>query len=597
MISSSSPMRPSPCRSMSPRARLMNLLHSQGLFLLTAGFGITLSLALVPRGAELGLLNLEVGRTAEALEVLESRYASGDRSLSTVGALAEARARSGSVASAITLLEELLPENPKNIALLETLAKLFRQVGRNVDAARILSDLVAIRSTPQALRQLAAVYGLLERQEAQLAVLRELTRSPKAETGDIVALARLEGSLGDPLRGAEILAQLAALRPRQIDASIVALETSLRLAGGEIERAYRRAQAWLAKARTPRSDVLALASVFSNGRQPAIALSLLEPYARRDVTNELLTALLQVQIDVGQPREALMRLEAHAQSTRGRVSRNLELLRLNLAVSLSDAARTVEAVAAMDIADVPPARLASVARAAIAVRRPDIIASIRHFLESGTHELSAVVIGETWLALQERDRAIAWANAAAEAIESRDTAIRRARLEWSLQRKVQAQAILRTTLRAGDTPMERAEPIALEHLDEVSRLAIEFGLVSDASRFLSRLREARPSPEVDRAWARVVALSQPDAFCAWLMSQKRGTISTVFLREIIFLAADRKVYNVALKAAARLSVERGSDSDRMLLAELQTIVGVPWVRPLNPAVESQAASRSAPLLR
>ena len=52
-----------------------------------------MSLALVPRGAELGLLNLEVGRTAEALEVLESRYASGDRSLSTVGALAEARAR------------------------------------------------------------------------------------------------------------------------------------------------------------------------------------------------------------------------------------------------------------------------------------------------------------------------------------------------------------------------------------------------------------------------------------------------------------------------------------------------------------------------
>jgi hypothetical protein len=32
-------------------------------------------------------------------------------------------------------------------------------------------------------------------------------------------------------------------------------------------------------------------------------------------------------------------------------------------------------------------------------------------------------------------------------------------------------------------------------------------------------------------------------------------------------------------------------------AEIQTIVGVPWVRPLNPAVESQAASRSAPLLR
>jgi hypothetical protein len=35
----------------------------------------------------------------------------------------------------------------------------------------------------------------------------------------------------------------------------------------------------------------------------------------------------------------------------------------------------------------------------------------------------------------------------------------------------------------------------------------------------------------------------------------------------------------------------------MLLAELQTIVGVPWVRPPNPAVETQAASRSAPLLR
>ena len=68
---------------------------------------IAFSGLMVPRGRELALLALDAGDAAWARHSLEAKFAGGDRSPSTIAALAKARARTHDLAGAVALLENL----------------------------------------------------------------------------------------------------------------------------------------------------------------------------------------------------------------------------------------------------------------------------------------------------------------------------------------------------------------------------------------------------------------------------------------------------------------------------------------------------------
>ena len=56
-----------------------------------------------------------------------------------------------------------------------------------------------------------------------------------------------------------------------------------------------------------------------------------------------------------------------------------------------------------------------------------------------------------------------------------------------------------------------------------------------------------------------------------------AAIKPEFLKEITFLAYHAKAHSVAADAARRLVAARGNDSDRMLMAEVFTAAGLPWL--------------------
>ena len=96
-------------------AFLWNTLRGQHALLLTVVAAIGLSLFFVPRGAELGRLNLGLGFTHKAIAILEERNAAGDTSAATMGALAQTRAQVGDLAGAVSLLEQLLGNIPATL--------------------------------------------------------------------------------------------------------------------------------------------------------------------------------------------------------------------------------------------------------------------------------------------------------------------------------------------------------------------------------------------------------------------------------------------------------------------------------------------------
>ena len=65
----------------------------------------------------------------------------------------------------------------------------------------------------------------------------------------------------------------------------------------------------------------------------------------------------------------------------------------------------------------------------------------------------------------------------------------------------------------------------------------------------------------------------------WVQESDARKMPPEFLRELVFMSARDGNYRLALTAAVRLVRNRGTDGDRVLLAELQAVSGAPWVRP------------------
>ena len=179
-------------------AFLWNTLRGQYALLLTVVVAIGLSLFFVPRGAELGLLNFRLGFTQRALAILEERRAAGDTSAATMGALAQTRAQMGDLSGAVSLLEELLGNYPRDADLLQVLAGYYQQVGRREAALRTFEHLCAVQPTQGSFQELARLYGEFNRPIEQRRILRQLVAAPRPDAVNFVELAKVEKALGNP---------------------------------------------------------------------------------------------------------------------------------------------------------------------------------------------------------------------------------------------------------------------------------------------------------------------------------------------------------------------------------------------------------------
>ncbi len=564
-------------------AFLWNTLRGQHALLLTIVAAISLSLFFVPRGAELGRLNLELGFTHKALANLEEKYAAGDFSAATIGALAQARAQVGDLPGAVALLEQLLNEHPRDPELLQALAGYYRQLGRLDSSLRMVERLGTIQPSPASLQELARLYGELNRPIEQRRVLRQLVSRPRPDAVHFIELAKLEKAAGNPAAGIEMIRRLEALRPGAVDASVVALDLSLRVAAGQAGNALEQAVRWLSRSRNPARDVLPVASAFSISGYPELSLKLLAPFADKSRDPPLVMATGQAEIDAGQREAALRRLEGF--STGAKAHPDVAHLRLRLATSMGLHGRAADAAEAMGIAAVPADLLAATATAALRAGRTAVVDSIRARMRDERNTLPPIIMAETSAALRDRPAATEWASLAVrDAKGNPETAIKLARHELSLLHRNLALAALRSglpfTFQNGQRPAFAGIAAVPENLlDPIARLYADLSLPNEGQAVLEILKDKQPSLQADQAWAIAAAATRrQDAVIDWLKTNEDRRISPDFLKDLVFTAIKGRSHGLALAAATRLVQNRGADSDRMLLAEVKVLFGAPLVR-------------------
>jgi tetratricopeptide (TPR) repeat protein len=574
-----------------------NTFRGQHAVLLTVVAAISLSLVFVPRGAELGLLNLKLGLPHQALAILEERYSAGDSSAATVGALAQARAQVGDLPGAVSLLEQLLGEYQQDPSLLQALAGYYRRLGRLEASLRMTERLAAIEPSEGSFQEIARLYRELGRTVEQRRVLRQLVAQSRPDPANVIELANLEKALGNPGAGIEVIKRLEAVRPAAVDASVVALDVSLRIAAGQAESAFERAERWLSRSRVPARDVLPLASVLSVLGYPTASLKLLQPLASKSRDPGLILATSQAEIDTGQREAALQRLETFAAKARGRIDPDLAHLRLRLAASMGLHVRASEAAEAMGIPAVPMDLLPATAAAALQSGRAAVAEAVRNRLRDERGTLTPVVIAETSLALGDRNAAAEWARRAApDLVGNPELAMRLARLELNLRRKDHALEALRSGLpilnKNGQPPVMR-DPLSVPTnlLTSIVGLYADLGMAREALMVLEVVKEKQPSPEADQAWALAAAMTRRQAaVIEWLKTTGDRRIGPNFLKDLVFASMKGGSAAIALAAAARLVEDRGTDSDRMLLAEVRVYFGAPLV-PLKQRDAMASANR------
>ena len=575
-----------------------NTLRGQHALLLTVVAAICLSLFFVPRGAELGRLNLELGFTHKAITILEEKYGAGDFSAATIGALAQARAQVGDVAGAVFLLEQLLSEHPRDPELLQALAGYYRRLGRLESSLRMVERLGTIQPTPATLQELAQLYGELNRPIEQRRVLRQLVGRSRPDAAHFIELAKLEKATGNPAAGIELIRRLETLRPGAVDASVVALDMSLRVAASQVAGAFERGERFLAKSRNPARDVLPLAGALSVQGYPDLALKLLTPLAGKSREPALVMATGQAEIDSGRREAALRRLEAFAAGAK--VHPDVAQLRLRLAASMGLHMRAADAAEAMGIASIPADLLPATATVALRAGRSSVVDSVRERLRNERSTLPPIVMAETSSALRDRQAAMEWAGLAArDAKDNPETAMKLARLELSLMRRNLALAALRSGLPFAFLDGQRpafagGADIPENLLDPIARLYADLGMPAEGQAVLETLKDRQPSLQADRAWAiAATAARRQDAVIEWLKTNEDRRIGPDFLKDLVFTSIKSGSQGLALAAATRLVQDRGTDSDRMLLAEVKVLFGAPLVR-LKP---SEAMASAGPLDR
>jgi predicted Zn-dependent protease len=524
---------------------------------------IAASLMLIPSGREMALLRIEAGESYLAASILQARIAAGDRSPATMAALARALTALGDVAGAARLLEGVVADRPRDPAALEALAGFQRSAGRTEGLVRTLQALQEVAPTGERLREIARLHAGAGREAEQRQALRTLVERFSAEPADYLALARLESARGQHLVGVAVLQALVARHPRAMeDASIVALELGMLLAGGEPERALARARHWLGGRNELGQTAPVLAGALSVGGRPDLAVALLEPHAGSGAAPQLIAALAQAESDAGNPGAALRRLEQLDATPEGaRGGEEVALLRLRLALAVGD---TDRAVAAAERAGWPTAQgelLRRLSAIALATGRTD---AIRRVLQSAGGEFLAsdpVLAARLHLALGDMEAARRWSERAMAAIVGRpEEDVQLADVEVRLGRMDRALELLRRAV------SERGLPPTMPW--QIANIFVRTGRPDEGALLLDELRRRQPSDAAESAWALAAAAGHASEVAAWLSAPGKDELSPDILQDLTYLAADAGARDLAIAAAERLFAVRGSPADALLLARL-----------------------------
>jgi tetratricopeptide (TPR) repeat protein len=571
---------------------------------------IVTSIILLPGPRDRATRELKGGRTLVAISELEGLVASGDRSTWTLTTLARAREDAGEIEGAIEALELLLGERPESVRVLTWLADMYQGAGLPERHLESLQKLQALSGSTERQRRIVQLLGELGRDLEQAEALRVLVDQFEGKRDDYLRLARLEASTGRPSKAAADLQNLSKKLPEDVDAKIMSWEMSLWVAAGQIEHAVERGRLWLSSPGRLK-DAVTLAQAFATRSLPQATAALLEPFASKGASPELIVTLADAEYETGNKSSAVRRLDQFEAAYGSSERLDVRRMHLQLALRVDSTYRAFDLANAIGIETLPPDLLSNMASAALVAHRLDILFKIRQDDSGSFSLLNPLLRAQVHFAVGEIRAAHHLTEQLAEqSIADPTQMVALANLQLRMGRRDQALTSLRrvTSMNAdllhhvqGPSTSGVSASGVLEQpaaglpapskgsgvsqasvhpslVRDIGRLYIRAGAPHEGRLFFEQIKRRHPSPEAEQAWAMTAIMSSnASKVQAWLNGTETSQTPDM-LQELIYTAINAQAYGLASDLAMVLVARRGTDADRLLLAEVRIAAGRPWVQ-------------------
>jgi Flp pilus assembly protein TadD len=495
------------------------------LFTVICGLGI--SFLLIPRGAELALMNFKDNRFDEARADYEKRVAAGDLSAAVVNPLSELYLQYGKTEEAIALHEKFVQANPEDKTARQRLATYYQYAQRPHDYLKTLEQLAMQEPSEARLRELVAIYTFNGDEERELATQKKLVTSFPGKPEDLLRLANLQASSGQFSEAGNTLILLGEKYSDQMNADRAQFLASTLLDANRTEEAISRVKAWLRQ--HPGAEVAArLATTLDLRNQSAAALEIVESFERLTPQSpELLVTLIQLQIKNGHSDKAIERLTRLAEAKQ-LPPRALEPF-LDLLLQQGNNKLAIQMAESGELSVLPDWLLTALADAAIYIERSDFALNMVSTLGEGFLERTPLLGAR--LSLLRHD------NAAAK--------------RW-----------LQKAEGAGGTVQQRRD---------LASLYLDIKLPDAALRVLDALRRQSNTIEISSTWAVAAAQAGRGAeVTAWLAKLPAAQPSVPTLTDLYYVGQDTNQLALVVAAADRLL--RHTRNDETLLRYANALV-------------------------
>ncbi len=205
---------------------------------------LAVAYALLPDDGERIAMLERDGKTAEARQILETAFASGDRRQRTVFQLEGLYEAAGDLPKARQMIEELARLRPRDFTVQRQLGQFYRQTHDEPAYIRSLIAQLDLRYTEASCRELVGILRRRGDYDEELAALTKCRLKGYRRPDDMIRLASLHAVSGDIKESAAILKAVDDLRRLKTDRERFQLFNIL-LDADQPREAQRRAVRWI----------------------------------------------------------------------------------------------------------------------------------------------------------------------------------------------------------------------------------------------------------------------------------------------------------------------------------------------------------------
>lgn len=532
----------------------MFIKHISLLLLCVAG-GLALSIFTFPNREDVAAFLFKDERYDEVREAYEANLASGDKSNKTVTSMVKMYMHLGEYDQAIKLLETFLQTHPQQVEARELLGGLYKKTGMQGLYLANLEKLVEIAPQEARWRELAQLYQDAGEFDKQLIAWQRLVVSYPQRTKDILQLANLLMARGKFDKVIEYLSSIETRSPAAMNDQTRKALIKAYIESGQSAQAIATIHKWFAK-RAIRSELLAYGRLLLEKNQYQEVLTLFTPFQSRYSNDAEFSGFVSSSlIAMGLHEKAFEFLEQQRQA--GALA---DTLLKNYVEAGLNAGRMVDVAQEINrhqLGNLDHFAVAGIAEKIIEKGDKELQKILVDTLDNAFYQAYPLTAARLFWTQHNNHAALEWLEKVE--IKQQPFAIQlwKSTLLAEAGNKHSALSLLEKIVRSPLTPITEYRNFAY--------LFIEWRGTRQGLQLYEEILKTNSDQEVQQGWALLATASHQQSKVAnWL--QKQNNTDYELIKDIYFLAHDRKLSSLSLVAAQRMFALQPDVGNRFFLA-------------------------------